>query len=113
MTPENLYPIYGDTPRAVGRFRIHAWLGDAMAKRGQGGRPSKGDRDQIITRPARPVGDAVRAAADAQGMTISDYIARVLAELHGLPQYAPEPRPVADQGELPILRGGERLQKSA
>lgn len=112
MIPWNLYPP-SDTPCELAGFRIRDWLGDDMAKRGQGGRPSKGDRDQIITRPARPVGDAVRAAADAQGMTISDYIARVLAELHGLPQYAPEPHPVTDQGELPILRGGARLQRSA
>lgn len=84
-----------------------------MAKRGQGGRPSKGDRDQIITRPARPVGDAVRAAADAHGMTISDYIAGLLAELHGLPQYAPKPHPGADQGELPVTRGGLQLKQSA
>lgn len=46
-------------------------------------------------------------------MTISDYIAGLLAELHGLSQYAPKPHPVADQGELPVTRGGLHLKQSA
>lgn len=84
-----------------------------VTKRGQGGRPSKGARDMIATRPPVEVGDAVRIAADKQGMTISDYVAKILAEVHGLPQFAPKTPPVSDQGELPIVKGGVRLQRSA
>ncbi len=67
----------------------------------------------IATRPPVEVGDAVRIAADEQGMTISDYVAMILAEVHGLPQFAPHPHPVNDQGELLIGKGGARLQQSA
>lgn len=82
-------------------------------KRGHGGRPSKGDRDQLLTRPPRPVGDAVREAADAAGMSLSDYVTGILAEIHGLPQYAPKVLPLVQQGELSIAEGGGRLQQSA
>jgi hypothetical protein len=88
-------------------------LGEGMAQRGHGGRRSKGDRDQIITRPPRAVGDAVRAAADNSGMSISDYIAKVLADLHGLPELAPAAHLPVDQGVLPIEKGGARLRQSA
>ena len=84
-----------------------------MAKRGQGGRPSKGDRDQIITRPARSVGDAVRAAADDHGMSLSDYVAKLLADTHGLSQLAPPVHPRMDEGSLQIEKGGTRLRQSA
>ena len=72
-------------------------LGEAMARRGQGGRPSKGDRDHIVTRPSRVVGDVVRQRADEAGLTISDYVASVLARAHGLPE--------------PVLVAGERGQE--
>jgi hypothetical protein len=84
-----------------------------MAKRGQGGRPSKGDRDQIITRPMRSLGDVVRDAADENGMTLSDYVAKVLADAHGLPHLAPPAHARGDQSLLPIERGGARLRRSA
>ena len=73
-----------------------------MTRRPSGGRPSKGDRDSIITRPLRPLGDVVRTRADEAGLSISDYVASVLATAHGLPQYAP----VAPQQneELPLQR---------
>ena len=61
-------------------------LGGAMARRGHGGRPSKGDRDHIVTRPSRVVGDLVRQRADEAGLTISDYVASVLARAHGVPE---------------------------
>ncbi len=72
-----------------------------MARRGQGGRPSKGDRDHIVTRPSRVIGDLVRQRADEAGLTISDYVANVLARAHGLP----EPVIASDehiQGVLPL-----------
>lgn len=73
-----------DTRRSLTESESVLVLGGRMAQRGHGGRRSKGDRDQIITRPPRAVGDAVRAAADDSGMSISDYIAKVLADLHGI-----------------------------
>jgi hypothetical protein len=56
------------------------------------GRPSKGDRDHLVTRPARPIAEAVRAAASELGYdSVSDYVAAVLAERHGLDHLAPLP----------------------
>jgi hypothetical protein len=65
------------------------------------GRPHKGERRVLMTRPARPVADVVLREAAAAGMTISDYIASILARAVGLPQYAPAP-PAHDQQELPL-----------
>lgn len=73
-----------------------------MARRGQGGRPYKGDRDHIVTRPSRLVGDVIRQRADEAGLTISDYVANVLARAHGLPE--PVALPQVDQGVLPLGR---------
>lgn len=64
-------------------------------------RPSKGDRDIMVTRPARAVGDAVRARAAARGVSISEYIAAVLASDAGLAHLAPLPAP-RDEAELPM-----------
>ena len=67
------------------------------------GRPSKGDRDQFMTRPARPVGDRVRQEAARLGYdSYSDFIAAVLAEKVGLAELAPAPvHPPMDE-ELPL-----------
>ena len=65
------------------------------------GRPSKGDRDAFMTKPARPVGDAIRHNAEELGMTYGDYIAAILARELGMPEHAPMlPRPINE--ELPI-----------
>lgn len=66
------------------------------------GRTSKGDRHVIVTRPQRPVADVVIREAAAAGMSISDYVAAVLAHAHGMPQYAPRPQVPVDQQELPL-----------
>jgi hypothetical protein len=66
------------------------------------GRTSKGDRHVIVTRPQRPVADVVIREAAAAGMSISDYVAAVLAHAHGMPQYAPSPQTPNDQQELPL-----------
>lgn len=64
-------------------------------------RASKGDRDIMVTRPARAVGQEVRRRAAASGMHISEYISRVLALECGLPELAPALR--TDQ-ELPLSK---------
>jgi hypothetical protein len=58
----------------------------------------------LVTRPPRELGDAVRARADAAGLTISDYVAGLLATVHDLPQYAPQPHAGTAQEELPLSR---------
>ena len=65
------------------------------------GRPHKGARHVIVTRPAKPVADVVMSEAAAAGMTISDYVAGVLARAVGLPQYIPV-SPAHNQQELPL-----------
>jgi uncharacterized MAPEG superfamily protein len=57
------------------------------------GRPSKGDRDVLVTRPAAVLGQAVRASAEREGFeSLSAYIAAVLAAHEGMTQYAPQPQ---------------------
>lgn len=56
----------------------------------------------MVTRPQRPVAEAVMREAAANGMSISDYVAAVLANAHGLSQYAPLPQVPFDQQELPL-----------
>jgi len=74
-----------------------------MARRGTGGRPSKGDRDHIVSRPPDPIGEAVRASADKAGLSISEYVANVLATAHGLPEPYAAVHQVG-QGVLPLGR---------
>jgi hypothetical protein len=71
-----------------------------MARNGIG-RPHKGDRDAFLTKPARPLGIAIREHADSAGMSYGDYIAAILARELGMPEYAPVP-PGPRQEELPI-----------
>jgi hypothetical protein len=98
MSMQNL----ADTPRPWHVSETHVRLGVGMARKPSGGRPSKGDRDVIVTRPARPLGNVVRARADEAGMTISEYVAMVLARAHGMPEFAPAPSATAEQEVLPL-----------
>lgn len=89
-----------DTPPRGGFLNENARLTCHMARNGIG-RPSKGDRDAFLTKPARPLGELIREQADAAGMTYGDYIAVILARELGMPEYAPAlPRPQRE--ELPI-----------
>jgi predicted HicB family RNase H-like nuclease len=63
------------------------------------GRPSKGDRDAMMIRPAALLGRAVRAHAAAEGLSINEYITGVLATRLGMPELAPAPR---HEEELPM-----------
>lgn len=62
-------------------------------------RNSKGDRDAMLTRLPRELGSAVRRRASESGLSISDYIATVLAAEVGMPDLALTQR--IDQ-ELPM-----------
>ena len=80
----------GDTPSFVPVSDIRFRLDSGMASKR--GRPSKGERDLFVTRPSAQLGRAVRASAEREGYAfLSDYIAAVLAEREGLPEYAPRP----------------------
>lgn len=63
--------------------------------------PHKGERDLLISRPPRAIADAVKARARDEGMSVSEYVARVLAEQHGLRNAMPPMKPKR-QGELPL-----------
>ena len=59
-------------------------------------------KQNLIHKPAaRPIADAVRERADERGMSLSDYIASVLAREVGMSDLAPE-SVVHHQEELPI-----------
>ena len=67
------------------------------------GRASKGERDLFLTRTTVPVGQSVRASAEREGyLSLSDYVAAVLAEHEGMPDQAPQPRPRSAQEALDI-----------
>ncbi len=63
-----------------------------MARRpATGGRPSKGNREPLLTRAPPALAQAVRDEADRLGLSYSEYIANVLADKHGFPPVA-EPK---------------------
>jgi hypothetical protein len=93
-----------DTPTPGRVSETYVRLGVGMARKPSGGRPSKGARDVIVTRPARPLGNVVRARADEAGMTISEYVAMVLARAHGMPEFAPVPSATPEQEVLPLCK---------
>ncbi len=72
-----------------------------MPKRPNFGRPSKGERDAFLTKPALPVGELIRANSENLGMSYGDYISAIVANHLGLPEYAPHPS-MSEQEELPL-----------
>lgn len=75
-----------------------------MAGRAGPGRPSKGDRHLFATRTPRPLADVIRRRADEAGLTLSDYIASVLATAHDMPEFVHAPHPQTLSEELPLSR---------
>lgn len=63
--------------------------------------PHKGERDLVISRPPKVVADAVKAQAHKQGMSVSEYVARILADHHELHDAMPPVKP-RQQKELPL-----------
>lgn len=93
--------VVHDTPRRVRSFSKCPCQGERMS--GRTGRPSKGDRVVLYSRPHRDVRAAVEASAARAGYdTISDYVAAVLAQHEGLGALAPAPNKHPDQKELPL-----------
>jgi hypothetical protein len=76
---------------------------DMAAQRHHGGRPAKGDRQALLSRVPAPLGEAVKAQADMRGMSVSDYIAALLAQNLGMPELvANPPAVIPTRQELPI-----------
>ena len=74
-----------------------------LGRAGNGGRPSKGDRQVCYSRPQRQVREACIERMRAEGYdSLSDYISAVLAREVGLPELAPKPTLVRDGEELPL-----------
>lgn len=65
------------------------------------GQPHKGDRAYIATRPPKRVADALRVRADERGMSVSEYVAALVAKDVGLPDAVPLRQP-KNQRELPL-----------
>jgi hypothetical protein len=59
-----------------------------MTQRHPGGRKSKGLRGHVVSRPPVDLADAVKAAAERHGLSVSDYVANLLAREHGFPEVA-------------------------
>lgn len=63
--------------------------------------PHKGDRELFATRLPLPVGDLVRAAAAQRGISMSEYLAQVVAAHHGRADLVPATQ-LKSRGELPL-----------
>jgi len=66
------------------------------------GRPSKGDRVVIYSRPSREVAERIEREAAATGLPMSDVVANILAEHFGLPRVAQGADPKYKQQELAL-----------
>lgn len=70
---------------------------------GDMGRKAKGARELLGTRPAAPLAEAARLRAEDCGLTMSDYLAALIARATGLLLLAPALQPLSDsQLELPF-----------
>jgi hypothetical protein len=61
-------------------------------------RPRKGDRVELLTRPDRIVSDAIKGKASALGISVSQYVADLLAAHAGHPELVRE----LDKEALPL-----------
>jgi len=56
------------------------------------GRPSKGERKVVVSRPAIPLAERIEElAAEAGYKYVGDFVASILAREAGMPEYAPKP----------------------
>jgi hypothetical protein len=64
---------------------------------------SKGDRDAMMTRPPRAVGNIIRERASTAGVPYGDYISAILCQHVGMGYLMPIPEPMEplDNGLMP------------
>jgi hypothetical protein len=67
-----------------------------------GGRKSKGVRELLGTRPDTVLAEAARGRVDELGLSMSDYLAILIAQDLDMPQYAPKIPNTTHHMELPI-----------
>lgn len=74
--------MFPDTPHSLTAIGYSNRLNYPMAISGnrRGGRRSKGERQLIGARMPVPDADKLRSVAEAEGSTVSDYVARVMHE---------------------------------
>lgn len=63
-------------------------IGGMTRRPATGGRPSKGNREPLLTRAPADLAQVVRDEAERLGLSYSEYIANVLADKHGFPHIA-------------------------
>ena len=80
------------------RFLLCVWFDGSMATVG---RKSKGDRHLIASRVPRAIADQAFAEAGERGMSMSDFVAAVLAERYGRTDLVSMAEPV-DRDRLPL-----------
>ncbi len=68
---------------------------------GKPGRKSKGERKYFSTRPPVKLADVAQARAAELGLSMNDYLIRLIAEDLGAPEYMPSPADPTRM-ELPI-----------
>ena len=68
------------------------------------GRKSKGERSQLVMRVPRVLGDRIRRESIDEGISITDYITRILARELDMPECMPPPPKPNVQLPLPIDR---------
>ena len=64
--------------------------------------PHKGQRRLIARRPPQRVAEVIQARAAECDVSVSEYVASVLAAHVGLPDVAPMPKPQTPQEGLPL-----------
>lgn len=82
------------TERGVSRIRYRDLGGSVRSMP----RPRKGDRVELLTRPERIVSDTIKQQAAARGMSVSQYVADLLAIQAGYPELVRE----LDKEVLPL-----------
>lgn len=77
------------------------------------GRPSKGERDQITAKPAKPLGMVIRANADLLHMSYGDYLVHLAAHQLGMPELAPQPGVTGDMLEELLVESFPQVDQVA
>lgn len=90
-------PVGEKVPDTRARFRILILKYGRVIPMAKPGRKSKGERDAWTCRTPPTLTKAIDAARAEVGLTRQDWVAMCLAEVLGMPEQAPPPRPVTDR----------------